>query len=319
MRGLAFAVFTVGLGGCIPSWLISGLPGGSPGRGGVDTGLVGPGGPAEPPASGEVIRDCNVDAGYQVDSAEWATEGEPTLWLAAVYEASVGGGAGVVSFDLPGSHVLALSSYEAVDWEVTVGPDTELQGIYVFSYDPSTVSAPAGVPVTYVPWVGCGYSLPYNGGGCDTDAFLAEVEATVGLPVHRFDGCYDASTVAYASEDPVEPPPGPACAAGSVAELTFDIPAVDMWSGASDRTGAGSCTSLVRFDDDLSNVQLAGIMYEGSFVQVPTNGFTDDPDCAPGAVHCGDLTYGDGRVREDYCSVIALCEDGVARATGYTW
>lgn len=317
MRGVAFAAVTVVLGGCLPSWLLSGLPSGGGGGGGLvlDTGGRDPG----EPAPGEVIRDCDTDAGYEVDTAEWTVEGEPTLWLASVYEAAVGGGAGSVTFDLPGTHVLALSSYEAVDWEVTVGPDTELQGIYVFSYDPSTVRAPAGVPVTHVPWVGCGYSLPYNGGGCDTDAFLAEVEAAVGLPVHRFDGCYDASTVVYESLAPVEPPPGPACEAGSVVELTFEISAIDMAQGASDDSGPGACTSLVRFADDLGDVGVYGVMLDGVFAQVPYNGVTDDPDCDPTAVHCGDLTYGDGRVHEDYCTVIALCEDGVARATGYTW
>ncbi len=38
-----------------------------------------------------------------------------------------------------------------------------------------------------------------------------------------------------------------------------------------------------------------------------------------GGPHCNDLTYADGTVREDYCTIFAICEDGVARTTGFSW
>jgi hypothetical protein len=323
MRSVFIAACTVGLGGCgIGNWLISGLPGGGGGGGGLptDTGREDTGwqdtGVDEPTGeTGDVILDCNTDAGYEVDTSVWEVQGEPTLWLASVYEASVGNGAATVDFTLPGSHVLALSSYESVDWTVSVGPDTELTGIYVFGYEPSTVSAPRGVPVVIVPQSGCGYSLPYNGGGCDTDDLLAEVESTVGLPVHRFDGCYDASTVVYEpAEDVVTE--GVPCGPGERVELSFPISAIDMSLGASDESGPGVCRGVVEFSTDLDDVQILGTMLEGQFAQVPFNGWGDNTCGEP---HCNTLVYGDGRERDEYCTVVGVCEDGVARATGYTW
>ncbi|HWN66640.1 MAG TPA: hypothetical protein VNM90_03310, partial [Haliangium sp.] len=47
------------------------------------------------------------------------------------------------------------------------------------------------------PLSACGYSLPYNGGGCDTNQLIANAEAITGLSVTGFDGCYQATTFAY--------------------------------------------------------------------------------------------------------------------------
>lgn len=39
----------------------------------------------------------------------------------------------------------------------------------------------------------CGYSWPYNGGGCDTNQLLAKVQQYVGSEITSFYGCYHAS------------------------------------------------------------------------------------------------------------------------------
>jgi hypothetical protein len=91
-----------------------------------------------------------------------------------------------------------------------------------------------------------------------------------------------------------------------------------MQFGASDLTGDGSCCGTVVFGPDLTQVSQLGMMDYTTFTVVSAdyNGWGEG-GC--GQPHCQDLTYGDGRVRTDYCTIVALCEDGVARATGYTW
>jgi hypothetical protein len=112
-----------------------------------------------------------------------------------------------VDVRLRDSHVLALSAYEPTRWVVDVAPDARLEKIVVFGYHEQVVSAPASVQVeihdtttgsTYAP---CGYSLPYNGGGCDTDALIADAEGLTGLVLSSFHGCYQASEFALASSN----------------------------------------------------------------------------------------------------------------------
>jgi hypothetical protein len=175
----------------------------------MGSGLVGfepPTCPTEPTSIGPVIADCDVQGGYETYTYVAPGSCETGLWVAGVYQArSVSSGddhptgAATVHFDVPGSHVLALSAYEPVDWTVTVGPDTTLERILVAGYHAQTVDAP-GVPVELVSGPSCGYSWPYNGEGCNTDALLGAFEAAAALPVTRFDGCYDAATFEWAAE-----------------------------------------------------------------------------------------------------------------------
>jgi hypothetical protein len=173
--------------------------------------------PDQPPdqcgAPSAVILDCAEDAGYQVDSWQASSVGRTALHLVSVYETIDGDfqqhpqGEAHVDFRLPGSNVLALSAYEPTRWVVDVAPGARLQKIVVFGYHEQVVSAPARVQVeihdtttgsTYAP---CGYSLPYNGGGCDTDALIADVEAVTGLALSSFHGCYHASEIVLASSN----------------------------------------------------------------------------------------------------------------------
>lgn len=296
--------------------------------------------PPPPPVTwtlDDVILDCAVDQGYEVDTWESGASGGVPLWVASVYETHGNHGGGVhpmgsatVDFALPGAHALALASYEPVTWNLSIGPDTELQAIYVAGYHEQVVLGAGSVPVIEVDAT-CGYSLPDDGGGCDTDALIAAFEAAAGQPVTRFDGCYQATDFQFvaAGPTPVEPEPeGIPCGPGAVVELSFDIPAASMAIGASDPSGAGVCTGLVAFQDDLTAMGSLAMsefvlgsgpyptVISSQIVYAAFNGWGQG-DC--GSPHCGELTFGDGRVEEDMCTVVAVCEDGFARATGFTW
>ncbi len=96
----------------------------------------------------------------------------------------------------PGAHRLVLSSYEPTSWHVTLAPGATVEAIYLYGYHAQTVDLP-GVPLvvrTYEQGGGnaCGYSYPYNGGGCDTNEVLALAAADAG-PIHAFHGCYRAT------------------------------------------------------------------------------------------------------------------------------
>lgn len=282
-------------------------------------------GTVDPASLLEVILDCNVDAGYEVDT--WIGEaGDPALWLASVYETHSNHGGGnhpmgeaTVFFDLAGDNVLALASYEPVTWNITLGEHAGLSKVVVFGYHEQVVEG-VDVPVEFHGAPYCGYSLPYNGGGCDTDALIDAVEDVTGLGLSRFDGCYTASDFQFVSDE-VEPEPEPEpvvpCGPGETVELTYAINAETMRIGASDETGAGACTGLVTFFDDLEQGYTARTWDHatGSFIDSPVNAQPVDCD----SVHCNDVVYGDGRVDAEYCSLYAVCEDGVARATGFTW
>lgn len=77
--------------------------------------------------------------------------------------------------------------------------------------------------------------------------------------------------------------------------LSWQIPAEQMASGASDRGGPGLCFGVVHFDSQGRQTRSCG------------------------KYHCQTLRYCDGRARDMYCTVIAKCEAGVARAVGFTW
>ncbi|MCA9493889.1 MAG: hypothetical protein KC621_28360 [Myxococcales bacterium] len=277
------------------------------------------------PVVDPVIVDCDTRAGYEVDTWQADSAGDTQLWLAGVYQTHGDHRGGVhpmgeaqVTFDLPGSHVIALSSYEPVTWNVRIGPDSRVEKIIVVGYLDQVVNADPNIPVEIYENTACGYSLPYNGGGCDTDELIAAVERAAGLPLTRFDGCYDATTFQWLplADDPE--PEGVPCGPGERVELSYDIPARHMAMGASDPSGPGVCTGVVQFARDLSQVGVLGMMSEdySERVEVEYNGWGDN-SC--GAPHCNTLIHADGSAERQMCTVVGLCEDGYARATGYTW
>ena len=284
------------------------------------------------PTDGFVIQDCATDAGYEVDAFSRDNADDTRFWLLSVYEThtdhSFGNhpmGEATLDVTEPGGHVIAIGSYEPVTWNLTVGPDSEVEEILVFGYHEQIVEGAQGIPVTYVEGPACGYAYPDDGQGCDTQGLIDEVEAAAGRLVSHFEGCYRATDFDIGSgADPVVTDPNGVpvsdvpCAPGETVELAFPVSEAAMALGASDPGGAGWCSGTVTFFDD-PTPQMAGYFdYEAESVQqIPFNGFAAQEGC--GEAHCNDLMYGDGRVTEGYCSLYAVCENGLAHTTGFTW
>lgn len=205
--------------GCVLDARLGALDGdgdGDVGSGGDDTeaaGTVGDGTAPEIPPGLEpidataVILDCAEDdvSGWRAIEAS-----EPRLWVGGVYQTrsdhSSGNhpvGAGTVTWGMPGRNVLVLSAYEPTTWTVTLAPGGALEQVIATGYHVQTVVAPEGVDVAThayesgaATWA-CGYSLPGQGGGCEGEELVAWATAATGLPLHAFDGCYDATTFEY--------------------------------------------------------------------------------------------------------------------------
>lgn len=95
-----------------------------------------------------------------------------------------------VGIERPGDHVLVLSAYEPTNWHVHLGVGATVRAVQLLGYYTQTVDLP-GVPVTH--GTACGYSYPYNGGGCDTNELLALAKTQAGADITSFHGCYQAS------------------------------------------------------------------------------------------------------------------------------
>jgi hypothetical protein len=139
-------------------------------------------------------------SGYPLSTAYFAAT-EPELHLIGVYEPDRAVGTIDVAVDRPGSEVvLVLSSYEPVDWVLSVTPTTNLKEVVLNGYNTHTVAGmPKGTVLTRrdgigLYWDACGYELPSSGGGCDTEDIVAGAEAYTGLPLNSFTGCYVASS-----------------------------------------------------------------------------------------------------------------------------
>jgi len=120
--------------------------------------------------------------------------GAPELHVIAMYETGsdhATTGDAFVAIDRPGNHVLVLSAYESTNWHVRLAAGATVRSVELLGYEAQTVDL-RSVPVTH--GTACGYSYPYNGGGCDTNQLLALAEAQAGVRLTTFHGCYQASS-----------------------------------------------------------------------------------------------------------------------------
>jgi hypothetical protein len=125
---------------------------------------------------------------------------QPELHILSAYESSHNGTVSV-HIDRPTQMTVVLSSYEPVLWVVTTGPNTQVDKILLNGYHSQTISLNSSIPFetrSYDQTVSnfgywCGYALPYNGGGCDTNQLLNGVTSYTGLDWTSFNGCYSAS------------------------------------------------------------------------------------------------------------------------------
>jgi len=92
--------------------------------------------------------------------------------------------------------VLVLSSYDAIEWRLALSPGVDLRQVIVNGYEVSrVVGAPADAEIVDRTGVGayfeaCGYALPSDGQGCETEQLVAGAEAFTGLQMTTFGGCY---------------------------------------------------------------------------------------------------------------------------------
>jgi len=161
---------------------------------GGDT-LVAPPPVAPPPVAPPPVQPGGVPCG-------------PELHILGVYETNSDHsymnhptGTGTVHIDRKGTVVLAISSYEPVDWTVTVGPDTVLERVILNGFYDQDAVVPAGVPIdTYDGedgWLGAfGYAWPSAEGGSDTPALVTAVEGVAKQNMTSFHGCYHATSFA---------------------------------------------------------------------------------------------------------------------------
>ena len=129
------------------------------------------------------------------------------LVVLGIYEAHSGHGGGVhPTYDAtvkivdngPNPLTLVLSSYEPVRWNFQIDPGVVLDQIILWGYhthqftgvNSSLVTNKSGFGAVSEP---CGYSLPYNGGGCETHLMFAEIENFTGLTISAFAGNYRAA------------------------------------------------------------------------------------------------------------------------------
>jgi hypothetical protein len=129
----------------------------------------------------------------------------PELHILGVYETSSDHsgnnhptGAGTVHVERQGSFVLALSSYEPVDWTVTAAPGAVIEKVILNGYHAQSAVVPAGVPVEIHDeggWLGSyAYAWPSSDGGSDTASTVSAFEALAGRPMTSFHGCYHATS-----------------------------------------------------------------------------------------------------------------------------
>lgn len=125
---------------------------------------------------------------------------------------------------------------------------------------------------------------------------------------------------------PADMPPssGVPCGPGALVEMAFRIPASLMSTGAG-RSGVGYCRGAVRFRANLAHRDPTGwLEYDAQHNPIHhsgwMNGFSECTSARiPGRAHCSTVVFADGSEKEQYCSISALCENGVATATAFTW
>lgn len=123
-------------------------------------------------------------------------------------------GHATITLTRKGRHALVLSAYEPTDFEIVVGPGSELVGVLVDGYSDHIVIAPSGVPVENRSGEAshrsaCSFIWPGDTGGCDTPVFAGEAKQKFGA-LTDFAGCYTATAFEITDDAPGCAPAPPA-------------------------------------------------------------------------------------------------------------
>ena len=135
----------------------------------------------------------------QTYTANGPNSSQPELHVLSAYEPA--NSTIAVHIERTTQMTVLLSSYEPVNWVLTVDPGVTIDKVLVNGYHSQNITLPNGIPYeirsydqTGTHFGGsCGYSLPYNGGGCDTNILLQGIQNHTGLGWTSFTGCYTAS------------------------------------------------------------------------------------------------------------------------------
>ncbi len=167
-----------------------------------------------------------------------------------------------VRIDRPGKHQLVLSSYEPVKWHVSAAPGVEIVKVVAIGYHAQAIQLAAGVGAAVEVHsyeqdgqFACGYSWPYNGGGCDTSELLEFAGAATGDDLTSFHGCYTVNDWTLNADLSVQSncsgsqpselvPPPPVC------EPEDEVQVVGVYQTRSDHSGGNHPvgTGRVRID-----------------------------------------------------------------------
>ncbi|HJL20092.1 MAG TPA: hypothetical protein RMH99_30785 [Sandaracinaceae bacterium LLY-WYZ-13_1] len=128
--------------------------------------------------------------------AAWTTE--PELWIFGVYEPLDRGPSIAVDVQRSGRVILVLSSYEPTRWDLTLGPSTTLERVVLNGCHDHDVTGAGGAPVEDLSGAGsyleaCAYRWPSSAGGCVARGLVSQAEASTGVALTGFVGCYGGS------------------------------------------------------------------------------------------------------------------------------
>lgn len=123
----------------------------------------------------------------------------PELFLLGVYEPAVGNVI-TVEIDRPGDVMLALTSYESVQWDLVITAGTNVTDIILSGYDPVLVTgAPATANIANrspynAGWLGTAFSTTGAYYSSSTLAAIDAAEAMTGASLSGYAGCYQAGS-----------------------------------------------------------------------------------------------------------------------------
>lgn len=105
-----------------------------------------------------------------------------------------GGGDGTILLQRPGHHILVLSAYETVNWNVQVQGEAVLDGVYAVGYYPQHVTANVKTQInTESKMEGGAGATGYKYPDSATDALLKLTSIRVARHATSFHGCESAS------------------------------------------------------------------------------------------------------------------------------
>jgi hypothetical protein len=156
------------------------------------------------------VHDCDLGSQSAYAHYEAGTSpGAPQLHLVGVYEAAPGSPDVQVEVARSGPSVVVLSSYEAINWVVSVAPGATVERVIAYGYHASTVSAPAGTPVEVHSVEPGGEHLPdetFRWPSFKTADQVEIAEAATGRELSSFRGCYRGRSFRIDEAGEIAPP-----------------------------------------------------------------------------------------------------------------